>query len=88
MKQAIVVVYVEDQHCPSQPRRELLAVPDDTVERDAILRKMFVSTAYDGAEMEDITVTETPPDQGYGDITVTDGSGVYMYLTFTSHVLK
>jgi hypothetical protein len=88
MKQAIVLVYAEDQHCPSQPRRELLAVSDDTAERDAALRELFVSEAYDGAEVEDITITETPPDEGYGDITVTDGSGVYMYLTFTSHVLK
>ena len=84
MKQAILVVYVEEQDCPSRPYGKLVDIPDDKVTRDDVLAALFTALAFgelDDVDEEDITIVDTPAGE-YGDIQVYNSSGVHMFVTF------
>lgn len=82
MKQAILVVYAEEQDCPSRPHEQLVDIPEDKASRDEVLRAWFldIAIACDPADV-DITIIDTP-DGEYGDIQVHNGEGVHMFVTF------
>ena len=85
-KLAIVMNYMEDQNEPSRPDRELVFVPDDPVQRKAMLLKEWELHNEDDEEdedkvgYEDICIDEDV-DGEYGDIDVSY-DGIHLLFTF------
>lgn len=89
MRKAIGVPYSCYQNEPSVPLRKLIDIPDDIQQRNKLLLKLFnehvcdVSDAYDEDDEDDIEEIQiTESSNGYGDIIVSYGDDVFLYVTF------
>jgi hypothetical protein len=51
------------------------------VERDALLKQLFIEHVCDSAEEADLDITERTDRYGYGDIIVS-WSGMYLFVTY------
>lgn len=81
MRQAIALPYCSGQGEPSRPVKQLVNVPDNVAERDAMLKQLFVETVYDGVTVDKVDVCPCDADD-YGDLVVEARGGYYLYITF------
>ena len=79
-RQAILLPYCVDQNEPSTPLKFIFNVPDDVVERDKLLRALFIEHVCDDVEEADIHISE--PDEGYGDVVVSWDDDMFLFLTY------
>ena len=80
MREAILVIYEEDQHCPSKPESDLVSVPESV--DDYWLIELYKARVDDEVIESDFRILS---DSEYGDIAVGHGS-IWLYLTFTTRV--
>ena len=83
MKKAIIVPYAVDQNEPSRPISKLVDIPDDTQERDELLKQLFVEYVLDSEDDLELTITEGN-ERSYGDIIVSYYGSIFMYVTFVT----
>jgi len=83
MAKAILMTYAVDQNCPSKPVPKVFDLPDDKKDRDAFLIARFFEFALSDEDpdvIDGIEIIDEPNE--FGDITVAEESGVYLYVTF------
>jgi hypothetical protein len=80
MKQAICLPYCVDQNEPSKPLKQIISIPDNVVDRDKLLKSLFIEHVceVDGDDIEVIDGNEND----YGDVIVCYGDDMFVYVTF------
>lgn len=85
MRKAIGIPYCCNQNEPSVPLKKLIDIPDDIQQRNKLLLQLFNEHVCDMSDLDDdekeeVRITESS--KGYGDIIVSYGDDVFLYVTF------
>ncbi len=83
MKKAIALPYCVDQHEPSRPIKQIISLPDDVEQRDELLKMLFLTHVceLDIEETHEIEINDGTKG-AYGDLVVSYGDDLYLYITF------
>lgn len=84
MKKAILLPYACGQNEPSKPLAQVFDIPDDVQERDEFLKNIFRTYVCDGLDESDesLEVKKSENRNDYGDIIVSYGDDLFLYVTF------
>jgi hypothetical protein len=83
---AIIVPYTVCQNEPSRPLSQIFDLPDDVEMRNEMLRNIFKEFVYDEAEDDEISVRTSRDEHEYGDIIVSFGDDIFMFVTWVTSI--